>query len=107
MRTMLSVKVVCVVTVPVRGEIWTGTGGNAAANGLTVLTDPRSTKRYSSFHLQRGDSPPENMPSTPAPIVYPACVRDTSNAVRVGAKDMAATAIEPLTAVGRASCRER
>src|ERR1700761_2027125 len=96
---MLSVKDVCVATEPVRGATRTGKAGNGAANGLTVSTDPKSTKRYSSFHVQCRDSQFENMPSRPAPIVHPARVRDPSKAVVVGPKGKGIRGIEPLIVV--------
>src|SRR5437588_8429760 len=85
MRTTLSVKWVWVVMVPTKGDVLgnldPGKSANAPGNGAAVLIDPRSTNRYSNFHVQFGGSQYESVPSIPPPTTKPRLVLDSPNAV--------------------------
>ena len=69
---MLSVKWLCVVMVPTRLETLPG-ADEATFKDVDVLIEPRSTKRYSNFHVQFVGT---TLPSMPAPAAKPMLVFD-------------------------------
>jgi hypothetical protein len=74
---MLSVKWVCVVIVPARGVKTTTRGREGAAEeAVEVSSDPKSTYKYSNFHVQFGGSHAGSLPSRPPPTAKPILVLD-------------------------------
>src|SRR5215472_974347 len=80
---MLSVKWVCRVVVPL--AIPGPSAGIAALNELTASSDPKSTYRYSNFHVQFDGRNP-SFPSIPAPAEKPTLVLAALKALPLNAK---------------------
>jgi hypothetical protein len=81
---MLSVKCVCRVVVALATAVPKG-AAIVALNELTASSDPKSTYRYSNFHVQFDGRNP-SFPSIPAPAEKPTLVLAALKALPLNAK---------------------